>query len=200
MNTTQTVTHQKQRFTAGDIAYCALFTALMAVGAWIHIMLPLGPSGVTISLQIFFALLAGFLLGPRRGFLSVLVYILLGLAGLPVYAHGGGLAYILKPTYGFILGFAFAAALAGFIVQKAKKTTLPVLIAAAIAGEMVYYLAGLVYYSVMMNLILPDGGIGFAELMSVWFLSTVVPDAVISILAAMAARRILPHLGALKAQ
>ena len=72
------------------LALCGLFTALMAVGAFIHIMVPLGIWQVTISLQIFVAVLAGLFLGRRLGFLSVLAYLVLGLAGLPVFAHGGG--------------------------------------------------------------------------------------------------------------
>lgn len=208
MNTAQTLTpqstgspstsHHHSAFSARDIAFCGLFTALMAVGAWIHIMLPLGPSGVTISLQIFFAILAGFLLGPKRGFTAVAVYLLLGLLGLPVYAHGGGIAYLLKPTYGFLIGFALAAALTGFLRTHQKRRTLRALIIDALLGEMVYYAAGLVYYSLMVNLFLPGDGIGLAELLSVWFLSTVIPDGVISVLAALAAWRILPQIGALQ--
>lgn len=91
------------------LALCGLFTALMAVGAFIHIMVPLGIWQVTISLQIFVAVLAGLFLGRRLGFLSVLAYLVLGLAGLPVFAHGGGLGYLMKPTFGFLLGFPCAA-------------------------------------------------------------------------------------------
>lgn len=194
------LTTKGTKFTTSDLAFSGLFTALMAVGAWIHIMIPLGPSGVTISLQVFFAVLAGFFLGPWKGFVSVAVYLILGLIGLPIYAHGGGIAYVLKPTYGFLIGFALAAAVTGLVRKFQKKLTLHGLIAAAIAGEMVYYAAGLVYYSVMVNLILPDQGIGFATLMSVWFFSTVIPDAVICIGAALVAWQILPHIGAIKAQ
>lgn len=192
------LTSKGTKFTTSDLAYCGLFTALMAVGAWIHIMIPLGPSGVTISLQVFFAVLAGFFLGPWKGFVSVLIYLILGLIGLPIYAHGGGIAYVLKPTYGFLIGFALAAAVTGLVRKAQRRLTLHGLILAAIAGEMVYYAAGLVYYSVMVNLILPDQGIGFVELMSVWFLSTVIPDAVICICAALVAWQILPHIGAIK--
>lgn len=99
--------------TYNHLALCGLFTALMAVGALIHITLPIGIWQVTISLQIFVAVLAGFFLGPRQGFLSVLAYLVLGLAGLPVFAHGGGLGYLLKPTFGFLLGFPWAAWLTG---------------------------------------------------------------------------------------
>lgn len=64
-----------------SLALCGLFTALMAVGALIHITVPIGIWQVTLSLQIFVAVLAGFFLGPRQGFLSILAYLVLGLAG-----------------------------------------------------------------------------------------------------------------------
>ena len=72
-----------------DIVHCGMFASLMAVGAFIKIMIPIGIWEVTFSLQFFFALLAGFLLGSRRGLAAVGVYLLIGLAGVPVFAHGG---------------------------------------------------------------------------------------------------------------
>ena len=63
-------------FRTQDVIYCGLFAALMTVGALIKIVLPLGAFEVTVSLQVFFALLAGFLLGTRNGFLSIVVYLL----------------------------------------------------------------------------------------------------------------------------
>ena len=88
----------------GSLVLCGLFTALMAVGAFIHIMLPVGPFQVTVSLQIFFAILAGLFLGSRHGFLSVLAYLVLGLAGVPIFAHGGGLGYFAETYLRFFAG------------------------------------------------------------------------------------------------
>ncbi len=195
MQTTNKVS--KQAMGTSDIVFGGLFAALMAVGAFIHIVLPLGPSGVTISLQIFFAVLAGLFLGPKKGTLAVSVYLILGLIGLPIYAHGGGIAYVLKPTYGFLIGFAAAAFAAGLIHRYSRKQTFLHFAIAAIAGEMVYYAVGLVYYYIMFNFVLPEAGIGVAELMSVWFLSTVIPDAVICLGAAFTAWQLLPQLGAI---
>ena len=96
--------------TTTDIVLCGMFVALMAVGAFIKIMIPLGVWQVTFSLQFFFALLAGFLLGGKRGFAAVGVYLITGLLGVPIFAHGGGLGYLMKPTFGFLIGFAAAAA------------------------------------------------------------------------------------------
>lgn len=161
-----------------------MFVALMAVGAKINIVLPLG-TGVTVSLQILFAVLAGLLLGPRDGFISVLVYLLLGLFGLPIYAHGGGPYYVLKPTYGFLIGFASAALVTGLLLNMFKKKTRVTYFIAAELGMLTYYVWGLLYFYIMTNFLIADTApIRLKELMAVWFFSTVWIDALITLLAA----------------
>ncbi len=176
-----------------DIVYCGMFASLMAVGAFIKIMIPIGIWEVTFSLQFFFALLAGFLLGSGRGLAAVGVYLLIGLAGVPVFAHGGGLMYLMKPTFGFLIGFAAAAYVAGKIAESMPGGGYFKLLFAAFWGEMAYYLCGLAYYYLMFNFVVSkDIGIGIMELMSVWFLSTVIPDFMLCVLAAGAALRLRP--------
>ena len=175
-----------------DLAYCGMFVALMVVGAKINIVLPIG-TGVTVSLQILFAVMAGLLLGARDGFISVFIYLLIGLLGLPVYAHGGGIWYALKPTYGFIIGFVSAAFLAGLLKQVLKKRTLVRFLIAGELGMLTYYVWGLLYLFMMSNFLLKDAQpIGFKELMTVWFLSTVWIDAIIAGLASVIAYRLSP--------
>lgn len=176
---------------AAEIVYCGLFTALMAAGAFIKIVLPLGVFEVTISLQIFFAVMAGLILGPRMGTMSVLAYIVIGLTGIPVFAHGGGPAYIMRPTFGFITGFALAAFIAGYVSDKTKRHDFRTYAAAAVAGELIYYAAGLIYFYIMFNYVLTGGmHIGIRELMAVWCFSTIVPDTMICVFAAALAPRI----------
>ena len=91
--------------------FSALFSALIIVGAYLKI--PVGP--VPIVLANFFVLLAGVLLGPKWGAASVGLYLLLGVVGLPVFAGGGGIAYLTGPTGGFLIGYLPAAFLAGVI-------------------------------------------------------------------------------------
>ena len=81
---------------------CAIFTALIAIGAFIRIPVPVVP----FTLQFLFTTLAGVLLGSRLGAISVVLYIALGLLGVPVFAEGGGPGYILKPSFGYLPGFA----------------------------------------------------------------------------------------------
>lgn len=97
-----------------DLTLMALFAALTAVGAFITIPVP----PVPFSLQIFFAILAGALLGSRRGAISVGVYVLLGLCGLPVFTKGAGLSYIFQPTFGYLAGFILGAWLCGGSARK----------------------------------------------------------------------------------
>ena len=93
------------------LVWLALCAALIAIGAML--VIPLG--SVPFSMQPFFVFLAGFILGPVLGGASVLLYLGAGAAGLPVFQRGmSGVEHIFGPTGGFLAGFVFCAALAGF--------------------------------------------------------------------------------------
>ena len=92
-----------------SLVYCALFTALIAVGAFIKIPIPVVP----FTLQYLFTMLAGILLGSRLGSLSVLAYMILGLIGLPIFSEGGGIGYVFKPSFGYIIGFCVGTFVTG---------------------------------------------------------------------------------------
>lgn len=121
-----------------------LFSALTAVGAYIIIPLPWSP--VPLALQSFFALLAGLVLGPGPGALSMGLYILLGILGLPVFAGGtGGLVHLAGPTAGYLLSYPAAAGIAG-LMSRPGKGGAPAgpgrLIFAALAGSLAVYSLG----------------------------------------------------------
>ena len=186
--------HTESRLRTQRLVLCGFFAALMAVGAFIKIVIPLGICQVTLSLQLFFALLSGMLLGSGPGLLSVAVYLIIGLTGVPIFAHGGGLTYIMKPTFGFLIGFAAAAYVSGRVLELLKRRSMAWLILAGALGELAYYVCGLVYYFLMFNYVLTSGQtIGVAELMSVWFLSTVLPDFLLVVLASVDAGRLTPR-------
>ena len=91
-----------------------VWTALMAalIGAGAYLILPIGP--VPVSMQPFFIFLAGYLLGPRHAVLAMALYLLAGIIGLPVFAGGkSGLAYMLGPTGGYLIGFLGTAFICG---------------------------------------------------------------------------------------
>ncbi len=102
-----------------DITRIALFAAIMAVSAYIRI--PLGV--VPLTLQSTAALLTGYILGPARGSLATLTYTVIGLAGLPVFSSGGGPAYVLSPTFGYIIGFTACAWITGFLARRNRSNS-----------------------------------------------------------------------------
>lgn len=125
--------------TARKLVYTALLAALTAAGAFIRI--PLGVSSIT--LQFLFTAMAGVLLGAGGGALSQGVYVALGLLGLPIFTTGGGLGYVLQPTFGFLLGLIPAAAVIGALTRK--NFGFVHLALACCAGLAVLYLIGLPY-------------------------------------------------------
>lgn len=168
---------------------CALFTALIAVGAYITIPLP----PVPITLQCNFAILAGLLLGAKRGSLSVLVYILLGLSGIPVFTGGGGIAYVLKPSFGYILGFAAAAWIAGKIVEKAERPSYKRVLFASFAGLLAVYLFGMLYYYLICTFYLGEQ-IMLGYLFVHFFLIFIPGDALLCLVMAAIAKQLIPLL------
>jgi biotin transport system substrate-specific component len=108
----------------------ALFAALTAIGAYIRVPFPIVP----FTLQVFFVLLSGAILGPRRGCASQLLYLAMGLLGLPVFSGGGGVQYVLHPTFGFILGFPVASWVVGTISRIGRGENFWQYLAASLAG------------------------------------------------------------------
>lgn len=100
------------------LVWTSLLAALIAVGAFLQISI--GP--IPLSMQSFFVLLAGFVLGPVRGGLAVALYLVAGLIGLPVFSGGtSGLPKLLGPTGGFLFAFLPSAMLAGVATQDRTR-------------------------------------------------------------------------------
>lgn len=139
--TTATV-KTKSAMSALSLVYCGMFAALMMIGANITSFVPfLVIGGVPITLQTFFAVLAGLLLGSRLGAISMIVYMVLGLAGAPVFAKfHGGFGAILLPTFGFVVSFILVAYVAGKIVEK--NGSIRSYIVAGIVALIVNYVVG----------------------------------------------------------
>ncbi|MBP5593205.1 MAG: biotin transporter BioY, partial [Clostridia bacterium] len=94
------VAKKSRKFPTKSLILTALFVALLAVSARVSFPFFLVP----FTLQVLFVLLAGKLCGKLVGGLTVAIYILLGLAGLPFFTAGGGFEYVLKPSFGYIIG------------------------------------------------------------------------------------------------
>lgn len=131
----------------------ALFAALTACGAYIRIPIP----PVPVTLQTLFVFLSGGLLGAKGGFLSQCIYLTMGLIGVPVFSGGGGLGSIFQPSFGYLVGFPFAAALVGILVKmfsggntRKIRSKLSEIIKYALiysAGSFVIYVFGILYFS-----------------------------------------------------
>jgi biotin transport system substrate-specific component len=130
-----------------DMILTALFAAVTAVGAFIKIPLPFVP----ITLQGIFVTMAGLVLGSRLGALSQLLYLFIGLVGIPIFTEGGGPTYVFKPTFGFLVGFAVAAFVIGRFTENRQHSYF-LYISAAFIGLFIVYAFGAPYlYFVLKN-------------------------------------------------
>jgi len=140
-----------KKITIHDLCLMAIFTALFVVGAFINVPLPF--LAAPISMQTFFVLLAAMMLRPLCAAVSFLVYLLLGLAGLPVFTAGGGISYVFKPSFGFLLGMLLAIPIMSFLIKKIGQTWKGLLIS-GLAGTLIIYLVGVPYMYLILKLYL----------------------------------------------
>ncbi len=174
-----------------DIILCGMFASLIAVGAFIRIEIPLPLYTMHFSLQWFFVLMAGFLLGETLGSVSVIVYLLIGLMGFPVFAAGGGISYIFRPGFGFLLGFVPACFLIGFISRMLKANSFPVMLLTAAIGEIVYYAVGAIYFYLLQNFYL-GSEISWAAVIAQYCLITILPDFLLCVFAVSFCLKVRP--------
>lgn len=120
------------------------FVVMMALGAHVRIPLPFTP--VPITLQTFFLSLAGATLGPVFGVASQVVYLFLGAVGVPVFAGGSGLMYLVQSaTTGYLIGFIAAAALVGWLIRSRRDPGILWILFSMAAGNLVVYTSGMVW-------------------------------------------------------
>ena len=120
-----------------DMCICSLIAILIAVGAFIKI--PIGM--VPITLQTLFLVLGAFLI-KKKIVISVLLYLIMGLIGIPVFVNGGGFTYVLMPSFGYLIGFLFA----GYYIGSYKKERMLWLILRSFLGILFIYLIGVIYF------------------------------------------------------
>lgn len=131
----------KKIFTTKEVVLAGMFAAFTAIMAQISI--PISISPVPITMQIFAVCMAAAILGSKGGVTSQLIYVLLGIAGVPVFSNfGSGLSTILGPKGGYIISFPVAALVIGLLVEKKVNISVFSMIAAMIAGLAVCYTIG----------------------------------------------------------
>lgn len=169
---------KKKKLKALDLAYVGLSAALIAVCAWIAI-----PLTVSITLQTMAICLVAGLFGWKRGTLSVIIYILLGMIGLPVFTgFKSGLAVITGPTGGYVLGFIFTAIIVGVATEKVGKKIWQCILFMAI-GVLVCYLFGTIWFTIAYK-------VTFASALSTCVFPFLLPDAVKIIVASILVNRL----------
>lgn len=132
---------KREGVTPTELTKTALMTALLCVLSPLTIYLPVSPVGLTFGTLVLY--LTGFLLGPRLGAAAVLLYLAIGLFGIPVFSgFTAGAAVLLGPTGGYLSGYVLCTVLVGYFTKKAEKKTLPCFVAGMICGTLVVYLFG----------------------------------------------------------
>lgn len=174
----------------------SFFTALTAVGAFIKIPLP----HVPITLQTFIVFMAGNLLGFKYGSLSQLLYLILGLIGIPIFAYGGGPAYIFQPSFGYLLGYPVCAFSIGLLIRffisnlsenSSNKTYFVAILFSDIVGVLLIFIFGLGYlflnikFGLYLRLENMSAGINWNNAVTTAFLVFVPIDLIKALLAAL---------------
>jgi biotin transport system substrate-specific component len=178
------------KFKTIDLTLAGMFVALMAIGANITSFVPfMVVGGVSITLQTFFAILAGAILGSRLGSITMIIYALVGLVGVPVFAKfGAGLSTIISPSFGFIISFIFTAYVVGKIVEK--KNSVGAFIFASLVGLAVNYLIGTnwMYFAYKLWAAAPEG---FTYKMAwLWMVVPLPKDIILAVFAGIMAHRL----------
>lgn len=166
-----------------DMAYIAMFAVMIAVCSWISI-----PATVPFTLQTFGVFLAVGVLGGKRGTLAVLVYLLLGTVGVPVFAgFSGGIGCLLGTTGGYIVGFLFSA-LVMWLMERLLGKKPWVLALSMVLGLLVCYAFGTVWF--MQVYAKTSGAIGVWTALGWCVFPYIIPDAIKIILAMILSRRL----------
>lgn len=160
----------------------SLFAALIAAGTFIRI--PMVP--VSMTLQTLFVFLTGLLLPPLNAFLAVLIYIVLGLIGLPVFTSGGGIGALISPTGGFIFGFLIASFL-GSLLSRRKHDSILYNLLVSLVMEVLTYLVGIPWLKINLSTT-------WAKAFTVGLLPFILGDAVKIITASVSARLLYPEV------
>ena len=167
----------------------ALFAALTAIGAFIQIPTPLVP----FTLQYLFCAYSGVMLGAKKGLYAQLLYVGIGLIGIPIFTKGGGPSYVLQPTFGYLLGFIACAYVVGLLTERQEKLRLGPTMLALLAGLTVLYAAGVLYLYGIVNFYLGKS-MSMQGALAAGFLPYITADLILSVLIAVTSIKVMPVL------
>jgi len=153
-----------------DVLLVLSFAILTGISAKLKIEI----GAVPITMQTFAVLLSGALLGSKRGALSQISYLFFGLFGISWFSRGGGISYLISPTFGYIIGFVFAAHLVGLLAEKGFDRNIKTAILAMFLGNLILYIPGLLWLAKF---------VGFSKVLTVGFYPFIFGDLLKIILA-----------------
>ncbi len=162
---------KKGIYTSKELTLIGVFVTLMIICSLISI-----PTGIPFTLQTFGVCVIGGLLGVKNGLTALLVYFLIGLAGLPVFSNvNGGIGVLLGPTGGYLIGFFFIVICIGISVWKYGNKTLP-LTMAIITGHIACYTFGTAWFLLIYTG--SDNTIGINAALSLCVMPYIIPDII----------------------
>ena len=168
-----------------NMILAGIFSALIAVGAFIKIPTAFLP----ITLQVFFVILSGQLLLPKYAFSSVLIYILIGIFGVPVFSQGGGIGYVFNPNFGFLIGFLAGAFLESVVLLQFEKKSFKAYLITAIIAILTIYIIGIPYF-VILGKSLYFNGDGIFKFLIGTFAIPIMGDIISAVFASLIAVRV----------
>lgn len=176
-----------QRSKTYDIVYIAVFAVIMAICSWISI-----PAAVPFTLQTFGVFIAAGVLGGKRGTLSVLVFILLGAVGIPVFANfSGGIGVLAGPTGGYIIGFLFSA-LVMWAMEKLPGKKSIMQIVSMVVGLVVCYAFGTAWFMAVYGK--ANGPVGLVTALGWCVFPFIIPDLIKIALAYVLSRKLRKYV------
>ena len=184
-----TISKQKLRVDTRTLVMCGVFTALSVAGAFIRVDVP---GTAPFTLQTLMVFLSGIFLG-RKGVFSQAAYVLLGLVGLPVFSGGGGLGYVLQPSFGYLVGFVAGAFVTGMLAERSQQSFWKLFLASA-TGLFVLYAFGAGYMFALRNLYLGKP-IGAWNALYAGAIIYLPKDLATCLAAAWVGKRLLPMVG-----
>lgn len=172
---------RKTLFSTRDISYISLCSVFLIICSWVCV-----PTPIPFTMQNFGVILISLAFGRKRSFFAVLVYLLIGMAGFPVFAgFKSGLGVFLGPTGGYIIGMAFLPIIIGAFSKSEAGSFLNSVISCA-AGMLALYLFGTVWYLAIYT----RSTDGILSILSVCVFPFLIPDAVKCILGVLCAKKL----------
>ena len=172
------------RLKTKDLTLIALFVAITIILS--QIVIPLTP--VPLSLSMIAVYLSGALLGWKRGGITLIIYLLIGALGLPVFASAkGGIPVLFGPTGGYIFGYVFASVITGYFIERTNRLKIYIIFGAMTAGLISCYFLGTLWLGIITE-------IGFSKALYLGVIPFIPGDLLKILLSALLVKKLIPSI------